>query len=241
MTYFLDFLSIINALALLLALVFLLLGPSRKFWIFLVYILSELVVNLGLAVADFMFHGSAGGSPTAAQIRYSHLYWTSNVYLDLLRFLLVILLINRAASGTGARPAVSRILGVVVAATLVLPFVLFHPTFTPWPRGPWFNSTSELLNFGAAIMNLLLWGTLIASRQRDPQLLRVSAGLGIVVTGAAIAYGLRHFIPPGTVRLLPNLFLMFTQLTGWIMWCSAFRNAPKPDRTVGSSPVATVG
>ena len=131
------------------------------------------------------------------------------------------------------------LIGVVVAA-LVLPFVLFHPRFTPWPLGAWFNSTSELLNFGAALMNLPLWATLIGSRLRDPQFLKVSAGLGVAVTGAALAYGLRHFIPPGAFRWVPNLFLMLSQLAGWLLWCSAFRIS-MPNKALGTTPVASIG
>jgi len=240
MRYLLEVLAIVNAIVLFVALVFLARGPARKFWIVLVYIASELSANIGLAVADFFLSGSVGETAVINRLRYSHLYWTSNLFLDLLRFLLVVLLIGRAASGTRARPAMNRFLIGVVVAALVLPFVLFHPRFTPWPLGAWFNSTSELLNFGAALMNLPLWATLIGSRLRDPQFLKVSAGLGVAVTGAALAYGLRHFIPPGAFRWVPNLFLMLSQLAGWLLWCSAFRIS-MPNKALGTTPVASIG
>jgi hypothetical protein len=240
MRYLLEILAIVNAIVLLVALVFLARGPARKFWIVLVYIASELSANFGLAVADFFLSRPVGDAAIISRLRYAHLYWTSNLFLDLLRFLLVILLIGRAASGTGARPAVNGFLIGVVLAALILPFALFHPVFTPWPPGAWFNSASELLNFGAALMNLPLWATLIGSRLRDPQFLKVSAGLGVAVAGSALAYGLRHFIPPGSFRWLPNLFLMLSQLVGWLLWCAAFRiSAPKG--TAGTNPVATIG
>ena len=40
-------------------------------------------------------------------------------------------------------------------------------------------------------MNLGLWTALIGTKKRDPLLLTVSAGLGVAVTGAAIAFGLQ--------------------------------------------------
>ncbi len=111
---------------------------------------------------------------------------------------------------------------VVITVTMVLPFLLSHQwVLTPWPKGEWFNSTSELLNFGAAIMNLGLWAALLANRQRNRQFVAVSMGLGVVVTGTALSYGLRHFISPQD-RALPDLFLMLVQLVAWTVWCLAF-------------------
>ena len=121
---------------------------------------------------------------------------------------------------------------------LVLPFLLF-PMFPKgpkaWPEASWFNSTSELLNFGAAIMNLVLWGVLIADRKRDPQLAVVSVGLGVVVTGAAISYGLRHLVPADAV-FIPNVFLILTQLVGWSIWSRAFWPARSPHPALDPAP-----
>jgi hypothetical protein len=127
---------------------------------------------------------------------------------------------------------VGRLLTGLVAGTILLPFLIFPVSFQPLPKVAWFNSTTELLNFGAAIMNLVLWAALIPSRPRDPQFLIVSAGLGVLVTGAALSYGLRHFLPQGALTSLLNLFLNLTQVGAWVIWCWAFwparrrRNAP---------------
>jgi hypothetical protein len=227
MTHVYDFLGFCTVLVLFLALVLLLRGPFRKYWVVLIYAAWELSTDLALTVVHFFYNGPAQVTPpgTDALGLYARLYWTNDVVDDLLRFLLVILLIYRATPQSSRRAAVGRLLSGVVVAASVLPFILFHPIHpntTHWPLATWFNSTSELLNFAAAIMNLVLWATLIGSGQRDPQLLMVSAGLGVVVTGTAISYGLRHFIPPGGFRAVINLFLMLTQLGGWMLWCRAF-------------------
>lgn len=236
MTQVYDFLGPVlgvgNGLVLLLVLVFLLLGPFRRFWVVLLYVSWELLATAAFTVADVVYNGTAqtgtaGAAQTAAQQWYARLYWLNDVVVDLLRFLLVIVLIYKATPESTRRAAVGRLLGGVVAAVVVLPFLLFHPTFAPFPKTVWFNSTSELLNFGAAIMNLVLWATLIASRQRDPKILAVSAGLGVVVTGSAISYGLRHFLPHGALTSVVNLFLNLTQLAGWTIWCWAFWPVPR--------------
>ena len=216
----------------LVAFVLLLLGPTRRFLALLTFIVFELASTLGLTLADLVYKGSAqitAAKATEGQKFYAHLYWTDEVLLNLLQFLLVIVLTYTATEEGRKRAAVGRLLGGVAVVVMLLPFVLFHPTFTPWPKAEWFNSTTQLLNFGGTIMNLALWTALIGSRRRDPQLLTVSAGLGVIVTGAAISYGLRHFIPPGGLWA-PNLLLMLTHIGGLTAWCWAFRPtaAPRP-------------
>jgi hypothetical protein len=218
-------LGMATALALLFVLVFLLLSPvRRKFWIILAYVAWELFATAALTIADVVYHGSAkmGTAQTAANKLYARLYWTNDVLVDLFRFVLVIVLIYKASEGT-RRLVSGKLLSALVVVVMVLPFFLFHPTFTPVPKTAWFASAGELLNFGAAIMNLMLWATLIASKRRDGQLLIVSAGLGVVVTGTAIAYGIRYLSGQSEFGAMGYLFMNLTQLAGWAIWCWAFR------------------
>lgn len=245
-------LGVSNAVALFLLVVFLLLGPARKFWVVLVYVSWELFATAGLTFADFRLNGTAQqmdrATQSAASRIYARLYWTNDVIVDLLRFVLVAFLIYKVA-GT-SKPQLGRILSALVLAMIVLPFLLFHPTFQPlpqasvdsarqisafagemvklpMPRVAWFNSTSQLLNFGAAIMNVILWGLLIQSKKREPQILPLSLGLGILVTGTAISYGLRYFALQGASTAFFNLLLNVTQLVAWLIWCRTFWPSPK--------------
>jgi len=227
MSYVYSLLDIVNGLVLFLVLILLLRGPFRKFPALLGYVSWELVSNVVLTSYDLLYNGAAvgTGAPANAVRWYARLYWTNDVIVDLFRFILVIVLIYRATSGGVRSPSVGRILAGVIGITMVLPFFLFPMGSQAWPRSSWFNSTSEMLNFGAAIMNVVLWGTLLTNRKRDPQIAVVSVGLGVVVTGAAISYGLRHLFSM-EARFVPNLFLMLTQLAGWTLWCRAFWRVP---------------
>jgi len=223
-------LGAVSGVVLLLLVVFLLLGSTRKFWVVLLYVSWELVATVGLTIADLLLHGTAQQMDRAKQTAnnrlYAHLYWTNDVIVDLLRFVLVAVLIYKVVGSS--KPSLGRLLALLVLAMIILPFPLFHPTFDPYPQVPWFNSTSQLLNFGAAIMNLVLWTALIQARKRDPQIVAVSIGLGILVTGTAISYGLRHFKLQGEFTALYNLFLNLTQLGAWLIWCRAFWPPKKP-------------
>ncbi len=214
-------LGICIAITLLLVLVLVIRGSARKFWVVLAYVAWELFATAALTIADMLYRGTANvthNTATAAQLWYGRAYWTNDVLVDLFRFMLVIVLIYKAADGP--RRSLGRALTALVLVMVALPFAIFHTTFTPYPTMNWFNSTSELLNFGAAVMNLILWGQLLVSKRRDPQILMVSLGLGVVVTGTAMLYGFRHLLPEAT--WLADLLLNLVQLVGWTTWCRAF-------------------
>ncbi len=240
-SYVYDFGWTLAAIVQVVVIFFLVFGPLRRFLILFAYLILDFASTLALTLADIVYRGSTYVSPERAsdlQKLYTHLYWTNEVVLDLLLFMIVIVLTIRATDDGPVRRMARKVLGGVALMAVFLPFILFHPKFTPWPNGFWFNSTSQMLNFGGAIMNLALWTALIASKRRDPQLLTVSAGLGILVTGAAISFGLRHFIQLSGPRWIPDLFLLITHFTGLIIWCWAFRPAANP-RPVPSDAVTS--
>lgn len=215
-------------------------GPFRRFVVLLVYLSLDLLSTVAEIAADIVYKGSkitTAAHASTGQKLYVHLFWTDEVMLDLLLFLMVILLTYQATEGSPMRRGAGRLLAIVVVAVIGLPFLLYHPTFSPWPKAQWFINTSQLLNFGGAIMNLALWAALIASKRRDPRLLSVSAGLGLIVTGAAICFGLEHLIPAGPMRWLPNSELILTHIGGLIVWSWAFQAAPKNRPAVAARQV----
>ena len=209
--------------------VFLLRGPFRRYPVLLLYCVLQLAATI---TEEYVYRVFGDASPF-----FGRLYWTDEVSLDLLLFLMVIMLTYRALEASPLRAGMGRLLGAVVIV-LVVPFVLFSARrFST----AWFDGTSQLLNFGAAIMNLGLWTALIGTKKRDPLLLTVSAGLGVAVTGAAIAFGLRRFTPPGgTPQQLANLFKTITYLASVAIWCWAFRpsarKTPAPPAAVTPRP-----
>jgi hypothetical protein len=237
------FLTFVIGVLDLVGLILLLRRPSRKFLLLVIYLAVDLISVPLLTLIDMIYQGSAAAAkPSPGQVLYGHFYWTFEVVQDLLLFLLVISFTYRATEGSPVRGAARNMLIGVVMIASALPFLLFHPIvgdYAPWPTGAWFSSTAQLLNFGAALMNLALWTALIGTKHRDPQDLTVSTGLGVMVTGAALSYGFRHFLPLGF--WIPGVLLLLTHMLAVMAWCWAFWRGPKPrsgSRNVLSSALA---
>lgn len=192
--------------------------PVRQYPVLLIY---------GVVYISVVFlEGMALSGPGASSALYRDLYWTSELILDFLLFLMVITMTNRALEGSPLRPAVARMLWLIVIAAILFPFVLYHPLFT----SRWFRHTSQLLSLSAAALNLLLWTALLARPGRDARLLLVSAGLGVAVAGAAIAYGVVQFMSTGW-QWTAESFRGVTQVGSLIVWCWAFwpsKREPSP-------------
>ena len=194
--------------------VFLVFGPARKYSFVLGYCSLQLCTSLLETVVSSKF-GTGSRQYRAA-------FWTDEIVLDLLLFLILIVLTYRAMEGSPVRKAMWRMLGAVTVIVVALPFVLFKGAFV---KTPWLDHTSQLLNFGAGILNLGLWTALLGSRRRDVQLLTVSAGFGIVATGVATCFGLRRLMHPGNGMKAANLLFLLSHLAGAAILCWAFRPA----------------
>lgn len=208
---------------------FLLRGPFRRYPILLLYCVLQLAATVTEEYVLRVFGDTS--------VLFSKLYWTDEVTLDLLLFLMVIVLTYQALEGSALRKGMGRLLGAVLMIVLVVPFVVFKARRF---SSAWFDGTSQLLNFGGAIMNLGLWTALLGTKKRDPLLLTVSAGLGVAVTGAAIAFGLRRFTPPeSTAQQLVNLFKTITYLASVAIWCWAFRPAARKNPAPLDAPTVS--
>ena len=136
--------------------------PYLKYPLLLAYCVAEIVTG----TAEFLI--SSYGSHQV----FIHLYYIDEVGVDLLLFLMVITFTYRAMEGNPMRSTAGRALAVITVLVLGLPFLLFQQSINDFAA--FFNGAGEVLNFGAAIMNLVLWTALLGATRRDAQLLTVS-------------------------------------------------------------------
>jgi len=211
-----DFLSIgvgyVATFAQLILLVLIIRGPLKRYFPLFLYVFSLLVVSLA--------EGYVLGKWGADREHYFPVFWGGELFLGTQLFLLMITLTPRALEGNPLRKNVLRIMGVAAAMVFMVPFVAFQSqVFTT----RWNDSTGQLLNFGAAAMNLALWGALLVSKQRDRQLLMVSAGLGVAVAGAALTFGMRRLTGEDSLgRVFADSAYRLLQIGSVLIWCWAF-------------------
>ncbi|MGH9592605.1 MAG: hypothetical protein ACRD5L_05900, partial [Bryobacteraceae bacterium] len=147
----------------------------------------------------------------------------TDLSVDLLLFVVVIIFTYQIMEDSPLRAKVRKVLAMIAVGAIVVPFILFSSAL--FTRA-WYNSTIQLFNFGAAVMNLGMWTAVIARKTRDRQLMLVCAGLGIAVAGNAALWGMRRFTT-GDAQIAANLLIQIMYLIKLGIWIWAFR----PPRT----------
>ena len=202
-------------------------GPFNRYFPLFLYVLSS--------VAIFTAEGYVLQKWGADREHYYPMYWGGGFFLNLQLLLLMILLTMRALEGSPLRAKVTRFLGVILVVVLLVPFVAFaSKVYTT----RWNDSTSQLLTFGAAVMNLVLWGALLVGKRRDQQLLTVCAGLGVALAGAAITLGVRNFTDEDSLgRVIADYSHRLMDIGSALILCWAFRPARKSIAVAPERPV----
>ncbi len=225
-----NFVGIAGTLLQVLALILLIRGPVSRYFPLVLFLFTSSAVTVA---QGWVLNTRGGGDPL-----YFNVYWGGELLLDSLVFFLVISLTVRALEGNPLKPKVVRFLSIILSVVVALPFVLFESHI--FDRR-WNQSVGQLLNFGAAVMNLGLWSALVVSKQRDRQLLTVSAGLGVAVAGAALTLGVRQFTHQGDVlREISDFVHRMSQIASPAIWCWAFRPAKPRLSPPGVPTTATV-
>lgn len=229
MTLFGQLLAGIEAVFKLLLLVYLFRGPFRKYLVFTIYILTAIILD---PIELFVYYHSGWTSTI-----YFQLYWTDRMIQDLLLFLVLMSFTFQALRESPLRRKAPKLLGIIAAVALLLPFALIqnhHSKQYGALSSKWFNHASQIWNFGAALLNLVLWTVLVSNRRRDPKLVTLSIGLGILTSSAAIAWGARQWLTQAH-RAPVDHFMTIAEIAALMLWCWVFR--PKAERRPNGAPV----
>jgi hypothetical protein len=195
-------------------------GPIRRFPFLFAYCLLLLLSSLfsGILSTQGGFHSR----------EFVIAYWSSDLVLHGFVLLVVISLIGQSL---GKIPNKKWIVGGIALAVLcfaVISLIVLHQE--KW--GLWMTPVTRNLSFCEELLNLVLWTILIQNREQDPQLLLVSAGLGIQVTGEVIGHTLRMYSHSESTVWLPNVLVNVAELLALLIWVWAFREA----RNKGNGP-----
>jgi hypothetical protein len=180
------------------------------------FVFGYLVLNLLSTVVQFSLRYYFGQSSA----KYVAFYWISDFAATVLVLLIIIHLIRMAMEKHPYRNKVyvGLLLGVVLTAGVSVFFMesrswdlLYRNLMTEVGRDYY---------FGAVILCAALWSVLVRSNHVNKQVYLITSGLGLQLTGAAIAHALRA---AGEVVFLANVFLITTYLLNLYIWYVALK------------------
>jgi len=200
-------------------------GSWRRYPFLFVYVVVDLITNL-IEIKPRLIYDSL---TQIERRQWLFLYYWDERIIQATLFLLVISLIYRASTDVRARRVllVALVLGSILFALISL-LIHYDPNVT---TGKWMTPWTRNMNFCAAILDLLLWATLIRTRQKDQRLLMISGALGLQFTAGAIGWALRD-VSHGTIDFA-SILIVSGNLSCFYIWWQALR-VPAAKPPVGS-------
>lgn len=148
-------------------------------------------------------------------------YYFSDSARHLARFVLALYLVWKVGAGDASLARLRRRL--MVASGLLVPLSFLVGSGKTF--GLYMTAVSRNLSFVATLLVMALWMMLARRRWYDPQLLLVTAGLGVNMAGDAMAQSLialsRRLVALG------GWLSVLSHITGLLIWFYAFKPTPR--------------
>jgi hypothetical protein len=112
----------------------------------------------------------------------------------LLLFCVVVTFLFKLSAPLPARRVIRTVTSTAGILLVVVSFLAHYRASVA--LGVWMSYWIRDVYFGAAVLDLVAWGMLVASRGRDARLLLLTGGLGIMFAGEAVAAALRSIAIP---------------------------------------------
>jgi len=210
-------------------------GASKRYPLVFLYVLASFlttVVEMPASVAYYYVRIYDPAKKVQAAENYTWWYWRDEALLEVLVFAVVISLIYYATSKLRPRRIVrfGLLAGAVLFAGISF-LVQYHPPVSGISYGEWANAWTRDLKFCAAVLDLALWAMLIASREKDSNLLMLSCAVGIMLAGEAIGESVRNLANQHRSHALADvggLLVLVSDLGFLYIWWRAFRAAKVP-------------
>lgn len=191
-------------------------GPWREYPLVFLYVVASALSTV-IQVSCRHYFGPRSKEFISA-------YWTLDFISTFLILLLIIHLIRRAMEGHPNRGSVygGLLLGLVILAVGMV-FYMQH-TVRHFSLGWWMTRLGRDYYFMAMLLNAVLWFRLLKVNHPDRRLYLITSGMGLALSGAAIAHALRTV---GQLVALAGLLLVFTYFGKLYIWYVALRPAQK--------------
>ena len=204
-------------------------GSWRRYPIAFVYMIATTLSTV-VQVAFLWYFGQRSR-------QFAMAYWIADLICSSLVMLLIAHLIGRAMGGERRRDLIYWGLMAVMAAVAIASTLYLRANSQRLSWNRWMTEVARDYYFVAMLLNAWLWMTLVRLGRRDRQLYLVTSGMGLMLSGAAVAHSVRlasHFWG------IANAFLIATYLGGLLVWRFAFQTLPavEPAAEVEPTPHA---
>jgi hypothetical protein len=203
----------------LLILAALLRGGYRRYPFLFLYILGDFFTTVADIPASWAY--IQGAHNTLGSV-----WWVGQVVSQLLVTPAVFSLLYRATDSQPGRRSFR--IAILLEAALAGGSLVFH-VYTG--AGSWHAAWLSDVYFCSAIIDLILWISLIAQRRADNQLLLLSSGLGVQFCGQAIGEALRQLAVHSRSRTLSlggAWVMVISYLLFLFIWWRALRTVENP-------------
>lgn len=147
---------------------------------------------------------------------YFEVFWAGDLLAHTLVIVLISMLIRRAVPvAVKNRAVVAVLLGMAALAASSL-VILYSSHINRW-----MTPVTRNMSFGEELLNLILWTLLLQKSDYDYQLLVVSAGIGIQVTGEVIGHTLRLYTSNSSMWV-PDQLVFISEMMCLLVWLWAF-------------------
>lgn len=182
-------------------------------------ILSYLILSFLSTIAEFSLRHYFGPLSKG----FAAFYWANDFAATFLILMIIIRLIRMAMEKHPYRQPVywGLLMGAVSTAAISILLMQSRPWSLPFRK--LMTEVGRDYYFTAVILCAVLWCVLVRGNHENIQLYLITSGLGLKLTGAAIAHALRV---ASHQWLLANCFLVFTYLLSLYIWYIAFKRLP---------------
>ncbi len=187
-------------------------GPFKRY----PFVFAYLVFSVLSTVVQFSSHYYFGGGSR----EFKTIYWTADLLATFLILMIIFHLIRTAMEGHPSRNAVYVGLLVGAVSVAAVSVALSRSHGRAFTLGKWMTMMSRDYYFSAVLLTAILWFMLMRTNNQNKQLYLITSGLGLLLSGAAIAHALRV---TNTMVFLANWFLVCTYLLNLYIWYTAFK------------------
>jgi hypothetical protein len=206
---------------------------ARRYPLIFAYLVLTFLICAVQAPAALAYQRSAPGRRLGEWLQTVQVVGELAAYSLLL--MVVFSLIYQATARFGGRRLMRTILTAGPLLVIAISFLLeYDEKAIP---AMWITAWSRDLKFCAAVLDLALWGLLLATRNPDVKLLLLTGGMGIMLAGNAIAESIRLIaLRSGSnpLHMGSNVLSAISDLVFLYVWWRAFRDTGRLRRAGAS-------